>query len=454
MGESCANQLHPLQQVPNLAPIQTHAYGGHGRRSLDALPHELVNFVFAYTSYHKATIAACTLVSRSWRALSTPHLFSSLTVVRRASFADLDDFLDRHPHIASCIRELDLKHAASPRAAVTYAALARLVAKLPGLQVLRLRRLWLLDPRPSSHPPTTSTTSRPVLKALALNECFTSSNSKLSLRALHRILDMFPADSLSLRYLTVTATPELSPGPDLQSQWNQLHAHILTVQHVHAQYLFSTNVLHQTLLPQLSRPRRTPDSRTQDREPLYMFSEFLRCIVGEQLRYLEFPSTIGPQNCPAVNKPGYGCVLHVKACCNVESITFQLHIALPRTVSEPTPGPRRTTEGQRVQDVPLSAFLIAYLPHLPSTIRNYTLRFLDAHSPAHMFRTETMDLEGLDEALLKRFPLLTTVQVILPDAASTRKYSQAVIQAMPKCGQRRFVSVVKWKEVPELDDWW
>ncbi|KAI0335795.1 hypothetical protein GY45DRAFT_1316521 [Cubamyces sp. BRFM 1775] len=447
MGENPGEQSITFEQDLNIAPTQS------GRlRGLDSLPHELIKFVFAYTSYHKATIAACTLVSRSWRTLSIPHLFSSLTVVRRGSFADFDDFLDKHPHIASCIRQLDLKHAVSPRVAVTHATLARLLAKLPGLQVLRLRRLWLLDPGFDS--PTNSTTSRPSLKALTLNECFSSRNSLLSLGALHSILDTFPADSISLRYLTVTATPESTSGPDVQTQQNELNADTLTVQHVHVRYLWSIHVLRRALASKRSHLRpvraRSADLHTQNPGSLHVLNEFLHCVGGEQLRQLDFPLIMGPQICPLENKPGYGCVLHLNACCNPESFTFQIHAPLPRTVSDPT---AHRTEGHYIQNVPLSRVLITYLPHLPSTIRTYTLRFLDAHSPAHTKNQKIMDLGKLDDILLGRFPLLASVRVILPDTTSMKKYSQAVIQAMPKCGQRRLVSVIEWDETQDLNDW-
>lgn len=144
---------------------------------------------------------------------------------------------------------------------------------------------------------------------------------------------------------------------------------------------------------------------------------------------------------------GYGCVLHLNARCNPESFTFQLHVPLPRTFSEPT---IRRTEGHYIRDVPLSAVMVAYLPRLPSTIRTYTLRFLDAHSPAHLEKT---DLERLDGALLERFPSLATLRVVFPDTASLRQYTQAVIRGMPKCGQQRLVSIVEWTEMQDLADW-
>ena len=107
------------------------------RYGLDVLPPELVDFVFAHTSYDKATISACALVSRSWRSLCIPHLFSSLTVIRHADITDLEHFLNANQHIAGCVRKLELNQLEPPNATVSCVTVAELCAKLPGLQIDR-----------------------------------------------------------------------------------------------------------------------------------------------------------------------------------------------------------------------------------------------------------------------------------------------------------------------------
>ena len=280
--------------------------------SLGALPPELVDLVFEHTLYDKETIQACTLVSRSWRAVSAPHLFSSLTVVRQASFDDFDGFLIARPDIASCIRELELKQVpddldiGSPHAAVASAALAALSAKLPGLQVLRLRRMWISDSSLESPTSVGPAVQRPRMKSLTLHDCSNGSDSLISLRTLHGVLETFPADSVSLFYLTIADASD--PDTQAGARWSQLHIEDLTFYHVHAQpvALRLLDDLRQILAPHCLRSLRARLENMYTRNTVFLsvLSEFLIHIGGPQLRHLEFPFPVGSVIGPQEDDPG------------------------------------------------------------------------------------------------------------------------------------------------------
>ena len=87
--------------------MRPHANGGQWQLANVLLP-ELVDVIFRYASQDKATISACALVSRDWRELALPHLFSDLKFRTRNArpLKHFQDFIDAHPHIARYVRKL------------------------------------------------------------------------------------------------------------------------------------------------------------------------------------------------------------------------------------------------------------------------------------------------------------------------------------------------------------
>ena len=100
--------------------------------------------------------------------------------------------------------------------------------------------------------------------------------------------------------------------------------------------------------------------------------------------------------------------------------------------------------------MPISAFLVAFLPHLPTSLRMFTLTSIDAYSPDHVQSKTILHLERLDDALVAHFPMLVKVRIVLRDRAWLDEYSQAVLQVMPMCRRRGILDFVvcSGKQVP------
>ncbi|RDX51789.1 hypothetical protein OH76DRAFT_273240 [Lentinus brumalis] len=78
--------------------------------SLGDLPVEVFHQILATLQDGREpdTIATCSLVSRRWRAVALPYLFSVITIREEADFEDFLDFVANAPHICRCIRTLTL----------------------------------------------------------------------------------------------------------------------------------------------------------------------------------------------------------------------------------------------------------------------------------------------------------------------------------------------------------
>ncbi|KAI0323446.1 hypothetical protein GY45DRAFT_1439596 [Cubamyces sp. BRFM 1775] len=347
--------------------------------------------------------------------------------MRETGFDDFDGFLGAHPDIASCIRELELKQVPGEldigfaRAAVTPTTLSTLSAKLPRLQVLRLRKMWIFDAFFDSPASARPITQRPRLKALTLHDCTNGSNCALSLRTLHGILETFPADDVSLHYLTIANAPDANT----ETRWSQLQVRNLTLHHVHAQSPL-LDILRQILTPHGLQSLRTRLENTYNLSPefLRVLSEFLIHVGGSQLRHLELPFTIGSVVDPQEDDPDHWRILQLHTCSELESITFHLHVPLRRSAAR-TPRTVMTRHG-----VPVSALLVAFLPHLPPSLRIYTLTSIDAYSPDYVRSQTILHLKRLDNALVARFPMLEKVQIIIRDREWLDDYSQAILQIM------------------------
>ncbi|KAH9888794.1 hypothetical protein C8Q73DRAFT_166288 [Cubamyces lactineus] len=419
---------------------------------LDVLPPELVDFIFAYTSYDKATISACALVSRSWRSLCIPHLFSSLTIVRQPDLASFERFLDAKEHVASYVRELELRQLESPHAAVACSVLAALCAKLPGLQLLRLRRLWLLGPtfHPLSPNSTYSIVLHRKLKELVVDDCSSGIGGLLSSWTLYNILQTFPADTLSLSHLTTADEDQQSLAPSDSTfgtaiQGTRVRVAALSLHHVSATIPPLFDVLRHIFVPQRLRTFRARwiDADGGNLDSLRSLGEFLREVGGAQLRHLEFPITIGPIVVALEDKPDHWRALQLHTCCNLESITIRLHVPPLRSLAIA----RRRPDQPIRQLLPLSSVLCAFIPHLSSSLRKYTLVLLESHPPRSDLRSrKKMDLERLDSALSEHLPGLTKFQVVVCDSSLLEEYSTAILEVMPKCRQRGILEIFAYND--------
>ncbi|KAM5543503.1 hypothetical protein V8D89_002754 [Ganoderma adspersum] len=121
--------------------------------TLHDLPPELLHEIFVWMEHEplpRATsFGACSVVSRIWRDVALPYLFSTLKARRRESFADIIPFLDAHPHIAACVKRLWLQQAGVPSAKpeVDHDTVSALLARLPALVNLSFHSVKFVGPR-------------------------------------------------------------------------------------------------------------------------------------------------------------------------------------------------------------------------------------------------------------------------------------------------------------------
>ena len=80
------------------------------RASLGDLPVEVFDEVIAilHDRGDKPSMTACSLVSKTWRAVVLPHLFSTTSVREEQHFDRFLAFLDDSPHVSNCIQSLTL----------------------------------------------------------------------------------------------------------------------------------------------------------------------------------------------------------------------------------------------------------------------------------------------------------------------------------------------------------
>ncbi|KAI0323443.1 hypothetical protein GY45DRAFT_1439593 [Cubamyces sp. BRFM 1775] len=429
----------------------------HTTTDFNVLPVELIDRVFQYASEDLDTASACTLVSQSWRELALPHLFSWLTVARRTTFEDFRDFLDTHPHIARCIRTLELAQLSdcttrSTLWVVSLDSLIELVAKLPVLRVLLLRGIFFLDPPPRDAFESTLTTPAALhkrLEHLEIHGCFdhvVSDALLIELPTLTGILQAFPANSITLSSVNVPTpgprtTSILDPstrlhvrellldGVDCKRQPNYDMAHLLTA-------------LREVLAPgclQSFLSRVGLDTRP-DPGSMGAFGELVHS-TAETLQHLGLPFALRHLIKASEDKPEHWRRLNLHECHNLQSFTLPIYPPMLRTFASARGSPYR-------QDVPLSTTCIAILSHLPQTLRTFTLAICNEVAPAHI-KSAKMGLEALDGALLEkgRFPALELVEVTLRQLyhpeASLDGCERAVREVMPKCDGRGILEVLK-----------
>ncbi|KAJ8482626.1 hypothetical protein ONZ51_g5245 [Trametes cubensis] len=438
----------------------------HTSSNIDALPVELIDLVFQYASEHIDTTSACSLVSRTWREIALPHLFSWLTVERRDAFEDFRDFLERHPHITRCIRTLELAQISDSTSrgslsAVGLDSLTELVAKLPALQVLFLRGVFFVDPQhPDASILTSPGTSHRQLKHLEIRDCFGHVKSDLpliDLPTLIGILQTLPADSVTLSYENIVAIPPSDPRMTrMLRPSTRLHLREITLDSVefddqrHDDMRHLYDALRQVLAPGYlhSFLSRVGFGTYPDPESMRAFGELVHS-TAETLQHLGLPFTVRHLVKASEHLPEHWRILNLHECHNLQSFTLSVHPPMLRTLAAARGTPYR-------QDVPLSTTCISILSHLPPTVRTFTLAICDEVAPAHI-KNKKMGLEALDEALLsaERFPSLQLVEVTLRQRyhpeASIHGCELAVREVMPKCDRKGILKVSKDVTVMKSD---
>ena len=114
---------------------------------MSKIPVEIFGMVFTLLEERrdKETLTACSVVSRRWRDIATPYLFSTVTVWEMESFGRFIQFIDGHPHLAACIRTLTLS-GEDYAAQLDCTAFSSVLPKLVRLQQLFLQDLTLHIP--------------------------------------------------------------------------------------------------------------------------------------------------------------------------------------------------------------------------------------------------------------------------------------------------------------------
>lgn len=158
--------------------VDTHSPSSPAQCTVDqsSLPDELIDIIISevrQTTAHEAfsggaavrlaVLMACSEVSRHWRRVTLPHLFSRISV--QHTFEEFLRFLTEKPAISSCVRCLRLTgepdDCDDDGIAVIEAQILRsLVSSLPNLDTLTLETIWIRN----------SATGLPPLRDLTLNQ--------------------------------------------------------------------------------------------------------------------------------------------------------------------------------------------------------------------------------------------------------------------------------------------
>ncbi|KAH9893515.1 hypothetical protein C8Q73DRAFT_536322 [Cubamyces lactineus] len=455
------------------ASVPNAAGSGHGTYGLDDLPLELVDLVFRHAGNlrdAKQTIIACACVSRLWRKLALPHLFSSLKVVNRADFYDFSTFLTTHPDLARHIRFLTLarlrRRGMMPMAElvigpnISHSGLANIVARLPKLEELCLDEVFILDSEiDSASPPALLTPPHFRLKKLSISSCHgrVGRMQILSLRTLFNALTILPADVVDLSWLTiacdagdVTFDGVRLPAATRRSN-ERLHVRDLILDKISSrsgwpptQTTRVYDVFRQYLAPRCLRSfqaqrrkdllstRLDPTFEKHNRDALRVLGDLLEYAGGEALLHLSLPFSVGGIVEHPEDDPEHWRVLRLHKLQNLGS--FSLLIDKPPDRPLPAGTPR----------IPLSTGCIAILTHVPTTLRSFTLVLWAQIHPGEIQYRLGLNLQALDEFFVARFSQLTEVEVVLPFNPMFGSSSAAVMDVMHHCNERRILQVRRW----------
>ncbi|KAI0653178.1 hypothetical protein C8Q70DRAFT_650689 [Cubamyces menziesii] len=320
---------------PNVADPGHRTHGLKTRTPRD-LPLEIVDLVFRHAADFqdaKRTIMACACVSRLWRELSIPHLFSSLKVVNLSDFDDFSAFLATHPDLARHIRILTLARPRRYRGMklpiaepvmgpnISHSGLADIVAKVPKLRELRLDNIFIVN---SPIDPTSPTTLLPPpnfrLRKLSMHSCRgrVGPVTILTLPTLFDALTVLPADVVHLSWLTLACDAGDVTFDGIQLPTTRLPGERLRISDLVLDRISSRStswpphkttrfydLLQQVLAPRCLRsfqaqrrmdlyspyPESTFDKRNHD--ALRVLGDLLEYAGGKTLLHLSLPFSVG-----------------------------------------------------------------------------------------------------------------------------------------------------------------
>ncbi|KAI9060343.1 hypothetical protein FKP32DRAFT_1595421 [Trametes sanguinea] len=410
---------------------------------LPALPLDVLHAVLEHAS--KPALLACSVVSRTWREAAVPHLFASLEIARSAgSCADSSgEFLDAYPHLARYIRRLRLVHQ-NPRWLIlpldTYPVvdrgmLATLLTRLPCLEELYLRSLWI-----STVPPRLSDVSKNTgrLRKLTLADCGAEGKPTAcaDLRILLDLASAVPVDMLHIELLTVEREAD---NPVASPPIRLLDCHALRLELQAEQSLdpgwdmmfWICDDLSAAFAPCcLTSLDLGCRSLSHVENSLRKLGQFLAHACSRTMRHLAFPVII--ESTLASNytseQADFWRVVNLYQLISIE--TFELALMVP------TPGymPR----------VPLGAVCVALFSVLPPVLREVTITLWGVKEACQVKSKEMLHLGVLDDALDARAPVLEKVRLAFRGQWYLVEFTTAAMKAMSKCKKRGILEIVQW----------
>ncbi|KAI0326153.1 hypothetical protein GY45DRAFT_1364072, partial [Cubamyces sp. BRFM 1775] len=383
-----------------------------------SLPIELFGAVFEHLP--KPTLLVCTRVSRLWRDCSCPYLFESLTISRGSSYDDFFTFLDQNPEFAGYVRNLTLEpghenalglnYAAADRLVVSRTSLVRLMHKLPCLRELRLRYVSFDNPR------THSGVSADVegfdmragpsrLRLFSMESCWAGDLSSYLLfpeNLLFEVLSSFRADSIHLSTFSIVfQETQLEDGHGSAPQLHPLNPQCLIINNIATlsswHSLHNTKQLYDTLHRKIAsgclRKLRACKIYRHEVACLAALGNFLSHSAQDALQSLELLLSIDRPLVWSEETSEHWSILRLNTCRNLKFFSMSF---INANVKNSALSPH----------VPYCAVVIAILPHLPSTLRRLTIKFMRDGYGWPMTDLRLFGLSELDDALEGRFPVL------------------------------------------------
>ena len=123
--------------------LEIHSAGEISASVSDRIPPELFYDIFRLLSDDKDTLASCACVSRYWRSVSLPWLFSQVTVPEAKSFASFVDYFNTYPDLGAHIKTLRLiGDPSAPHSSTSHLNLHVFLSIISGFSALRTLHLW------------------------------------------------------------------------------------------------------------------------------------------------------------------------------------------------------------------------------------------------------------------------------------------------------------------------
>lgn len=196
------------------------------------VPVDIFDKIFTLLQDDRQALLSCSLTSRHWREVSLRHVFRTLKVLERHSFASFFKFLRKHPEIAALIKVLKLGgtrrdsfERRSPN--LDCDAFASLLPTLRGLDEVYIGPQIVLVNFPAVCNPS-------HLQTLVVDFLHYTHFKKLSaFSALSALLCLFAPHTLQFRLPSVYSDPGRNPGLTIQSSdIGTLPAHSVTARRI------------------------------------------------------------------------------------------------------------------------------------------------------------------------------------------------------------------------------